>query len=256
MAKIVSPELIAAKSGIYKITNLVNQKLYIGSSANLVRRQKDHFKKLSINRHPNSHLQSAVNHYGIENFIFQVIEYCEKDQLLTKEQYHIDQHDSCNMGYNMCPVAASTLGRKHSEEAKRKMSASRIGKPGHRYIMPKETKEKLSRAHMGKKLSSEHRKKIANSLSTRIITENTRHKLSISKIGNQYTKGRILPLSQKLNISKGNRGKVVSAETKFKISKALKGRPQPWNSHPRTEEEKRKMSIGVLNYYSRQKEAA
>lgn len=211
-----------AGSGIYKIINTVNNKVYIGSTTNLSRRQKDHFRNLSERKHPNTHLQSAVNKYGIEKFQFIIIEQCENKQLLTKEQHYIDIFNSYIHGYNMCPDAKSTLGRKHSELAKKKMSLSRIGKPGHTHTVSKETREKLSIAHKGKKLSPEHITKITVNLSQRTISDKTRKKLSLSKIGNQYTKGRKLPLSQRLNISKGNMGRIVSNETKLKISNSIK----------------------------------
>jgi len=56
------------KSGIYKIVNLVNDKIYIGSSINLKNREKDHFKDLKGNYHSNRYLQYAFNKYGENNF--------------------------------------------------------------------------------------------------------------------------------------------------------------------------------------------
>lgn len=61
-------------SGIYKITNIVNNKFYIGSTTNLYRRICEHRLALSKNKHSNQHLQNAYNKYGIENFKVFVLE--------------------------------------------------------------------------------------------------------------------------------------------------------------------------------------
>jgi group I intron endonuclease len=56
---------------IYKITNIVNNKFYIGSAQKFDRRQKTHIKLLQKNIHPNMHLQNSFNLYGIDNFKFE-----------------------------------------------------------------------------------------------------------------------------------------------------------------------------------------
>ena len=55
--------------GIYKITNLVNGKIYIGSAIRIDRRFKSHLSQLRGNYHINSHLQNAFNEYGIDNYL-------------------------------------------------------------------------------------------------------------------------------------------------------------------------------------------
>lgn len=78
---------IEFKSGIYKITNIVNNKSYIGSAVNVSHRLTTHKYKLRHNTQPNQHLLSAYNKYGFENFKFQVLEYVEnKEFLLVREQ--------------------------------------------------------------------------------------------------------------------------------------------------------------------------
>ena len=59
-------------SGIYKITNNVNGKFYIGSSQNISRRWYDHKRELRIQKHHNKYLQRAWNKYGEENFSFEI----------------------------------------------------------------------------------------------------------------------------------------------------------------------------------------
>lgn len=79
------------KSGIYKITNIINGKMYIGSSNNCKRRLKEHFSKLRCNKHYNKKLQFAFNKYGENNFNFNIIEYVEDvNLLLEREQYYLN----------------------------------------------------------------------------------------------------------------------------------------------------------------------
>lgn len=77
-------------SGIYKIVNLKNGKFYIGSAINLHNRKLAHFGRLRNNGHKNPHLQSSWNKYGKDSFEFSIIEECDIDSLLDKEQYYID----------------------------------------------------------------------------------------------------------------------------------------------------------------------
>lgn len=84
--KITKKEILE-KSGIYKIINLVNNKVYIGQSKNVYRRAIYHRFELNHNRHQNPHLQYSWNKYGKENFKFEVIEYC--NNLTKKEKFYI-----------------------------------------------------------------------------------------------------------------------------------------------------------------------
>lgn len=78
--------------GIYGIINLINDKKYIGSSINIRHRFITHKCYLRKNIHSNKHLQSAWNKYGEENFKFELIEECEEDKLIEREQYWIDYY--------------------------------------------------------------------------------------------------------------------------------------------------------------------
>lgn len=85
--------------GIYKITNLINNKVYIGQSINIESRWTHH-KNYETNK---SHypLYCAFKKYGIENFKFEIIELCSIDKLNTQEQYWINFYDSYKNGYNL-----------------------------------------------------------------------------------------------------------------------------------------------------------
>lgn len=88
-------------TGIYKLTNLLNQKVYIGQAADLGSRLKDHVKAgLGIDT-PNNKLYAAMLKDGVENFSFEVIEECARAELNDRETYWIDFYASQDFGYNM-----------------------------------------------------------------------------------------------------------------------------------------------------------
>lgn len=88
-------------SGIYKITNTLNGKVYIGQSQNVWLRRTQHFVALRRNRHENKQMQEDWN-CNNRGFRFDVIEYCGLKLLNEKEKYWIDQYDATNAakGYN------------------------------------------------------------------------------------------------------------------------------------------------------------
>lgn len=114
------------KSGIYKITNLVNSKFYIGSAVYFKHRKGVHIYDLKNNRHGNIHLQRAWNKYGKKAFKFELIEECKKEILIEREQYYIDK---LIPHYNICRTAHSQLGVKFFKHSRNKMSRSQKNLP-------------------------------------------------------------------------------------------------------------------------------
>lgn len=117
--------ILVDESGVYKITNLINDKIYVGSANNLRARWHRHRSELSKNKHHNKHLQSSWNKYGEDCFEFRVIEIVDNISILqNREQYWLDtlkSYDRQN-GYNILKKAYTSSGYKHSEEALEKMS--------------------------------------------------------------------------------------------------------------------------------------
>lgn len=99
-------EELKHKCGIYQIRNLVNNKLYVGSSNDLLKRKREHFRTLNKEIHCNKKLQRAFDKYSEQNFIFEIIEFVEdKNKLIEYEQYWINTLKSVQEGYNINIVA-------------------------------------------------------------------------------------------------------------------------------------------------------
>lgn len=78
--------------GIYKITNKINNKVYIGQSLDIKRRWSEHKSRVNeINSNCyNKPLYHSIRKYGIENFLFEIIEECAPEELNDKEKYYIE----------------------------------------------------------------------------------------------------------------------------------------------------------------------
>lgn len=106
--------------GIYAIENIINKKVYIGQSNNILLRFSNHKYELNNNKHFNSHLQRAWYKYGKENFIFKILCECNPQELNEKEIYFIDLYCSFEYGYNRTDggtdsEAAAEFGRRMAE---------------------------------------------------------------------------------------------------------------------------------------------
>ena len=177
--------------GIYKITCLSNNKVYIGSSVNIERRWKEHKRYLRGGYHKNPFLQKAWDKYGESNFLFEVVEEVTDYSLLYDvEQSYIDKYNAHNkqVGFNLVPTAGSNLGMKHTEEAKRKMSAFHTGKKRPGIKMPPRSKEAIRKTaewHRGRKRSPETCANISKALTGKKASLETRIKMSKTRQGNK-----------------------------------------------------------------------
>lgn len=105
-------------SCIYKITNKVNGKTYIGSTKNVKARWAKHKALLRHSYHHNHHLQAAWNKYGEDSFTFEIVEECIPSMLLSREQFFID---TMKPEYNQTAIAGKI---EMTEEMRNKLSAA------------------------------------------------------------------------------------------------------------------------------------
>lgn len=205
--------------GIYKITNMINGKVYIGQSTSVKYRWWKHQSVLRKNTGSNPHLQSAWNKYGEESFKFEIILECPRKKLNEEEIKLIKEYKSNNrnFGYNIneggnsCPCSEETRtkirnarrGKKHTEETKRAIGLSQKGSKHWNFggKWSKETREKILKFNMENPF---------------VITKETRKKISLSRMGTHCSE------ETKRKISESNKGKLVSEETKKKMSEAKK----------------------------------
>lgn len=113
--------------GIYKIINIINNKIYIGSSNNIYIRWKEHINELNNKNHHSIHLQRAWNKYKQENFNFIIIEKLNNEDLqFEREQYWLDKYEPYkrNIGYNISKFATGGSGEWSFEQKDKRRKIS------------------------------------------------------------------------------------------------------------------------------------
>jgi group I intron endonuclease len=148
-------------SGIYKIeSKLEPDRCYIGSAINIGRRWNTHLRDLKNGVHHSIKLQRHCDKYGRGDLMFSIINECDKSKLLKTEQTYIDLLIPY---FNNCMTAGSQLGAKRSDEFRERLREVNTGKKH-----SEETKKKMSNSRMGrisgmkgKHLTPEHKKKLS-----------------------------------------------------------------------------------------------
>ena len=117
-------------SGVYTIYNNVSGTIYVGKSKDIESRWKNHRNEMRRGVHNNQHLQRAYDKYGKDAFEFSLV--CEQSGDLVKaEQAYHDYFKAVGYAmYNMMPCREGSsvwTGRKHTEEAKAKQRAAKLG---------------------------------------------------------------------------------------------------------------------------------
>lgn len=243
-------------TGIYKIENTVNHKVYIGKSVNIIRRLKQHTTQIT-----NEHLYNSISKYGIDKFSFEVIkETYDLDywEIFLIQIYHATDD---RYGYNVAPggeggqgnwiflsedkkrVIKDKLSKANknkiiSEEQRKLISSKLKGRPSKRKgtKSSKETRLKLSLSQKKRFENIEERRKTGMSVHNSIKYQNSRKdpkylaKLSLANKGHHLTD------ETKRKISEKHRGKKMSKEFCDNLSRIMKGRKF-------TEEHKRKISL-------------
>jgi group I intron endonuclease len=175
--------------GIYLWFNRVNKKMYVGSGSNLSRRLAEYYflSKLTRTNKFNqlSPINAAILKYGHDNFSLIILEICgdsksiDKNNYLKREQYYLNQ---LKAEYNILNLTDSSLGYKHLEETKNKISKSLLG-----YKHTKDTKLRMSYSHKGFKHSIESQLKMSVNRGTPIYVFYS-HSLILYKIFNSSNK--------------------------------------------------------------------
>lgn len=181
---------------IYKITNNLNGKIYIGQTIQTVEaRFNDHCRN---RKNKNSGIDAAIKKYGKENFSIETI--CEAktlEELNKLEKYYIKFYNSTNseIGYNLCEGGNNTKGYHHTEESKKKMSKSRMGifagekNPFYGKKHTLETRQRLREIKTGRKLTDEWKKHLSETspMKRKVICITTGEKFnSIVEAANKY----------------------------------------------------------------------
>ena len=252
--------------GIYKITNLINLKVYIGQSDRLNDRKREHFYRLKRNEHNNEHLQKSYDKYGEENFIFEIIE--ETDDLDNREIYWINEYGGINseLNYNLkdpltkkwcdyirlkqCKIMAGennpNFGNKWSKEQKEKLSKMKKGVTLEKSIGKEKadlTKLKMSKSQKGRKHPEEVKEKIRQA---NIGEKNPAYGKGYRQVGEKNPMwGKHLSKQAKEKISQANIGKNVSDGTRKKMSESAKNRKRLMSDE--VKEKIRQANIGEKN---------
>ena len=101
---------------IYKITNTINGKVYIGQTRKTLKeRFESHLKDMNHKRYEHRPLYVAMKKYGVSNFNIEAIEKCEDHRSNEREQFWIRYYDSCNTGYNTALGGAGKLLFNHRD---------------------------------------------------------------------------------------------------------------------------------------------
>jgi group I intron endonuclease len=86
---------------IYKITNQINEKVYIGKTLETIeKRWKQHLYDSKKDTHKNRPIYRAINKYGVENFTIEQIEKCLEKDINDRERFWIESYNSFKDGYN------------------------------------------------------------------------------------------------------------------------------------------------------------
>jgi len=180
------------KSGIYKWTNKLTNDIYIGlqSTVDLSKRFIRYFNLSYLKNRGTLIISRALIKYS--NFSLEILEYCNIPDLTEREQYYLD---TLNPRYNTLKIAGSSLGRKHSEEAKAKISKALKGV----YVKEKSALYGSRHSEETKALMSLKKSKSNNPLFGKTHTEETKELMRQKALGRKHSEETLL----KISVSRG-----------------------------------------------------
>ncbi len=210
------------KHYVYKITNLVNGKVYIGKSVNPKARWGKHLSSARKKKKEQYfYLHRSINKYGAENFVVDIIDSADSaEEAYDKEKYWVKIYKSNDkdIGMNLTEGGDGTLGHTLSPEALKRMSEAHKGVP-----MPEATRQAIIKANTGRKFTEEHKNKIGAAQSG---PKNHRY-------------GKKLSEEARARIGASHRGKKLSPET---IEKMRQSGLKRYENNPMPQEIRDKIS--------------
>lgn len=142
----------ANKSGVYRWVNNISKNTYVGSSINLSNRLNRYYHNSELTKKNARPINQALLKYGHNNFSLEILEYCSKDILPERENFYLD---NLKPEYNILKFAYSMLGYKHSAESILKLKLKKV---------TVEHKQIISLTHKNKIVSEETRKKLSSAI--------------------------------------------------------------------------------------------
>lgn len=201
---------------IYKITNTINNKVYIGQTTRTItERYEEHLNHASNS--VNRYLYDAMNHYGAESFIVESLEECEDTKLSDRELYWISHYNSNDrsFGYNMTSGGeggdtCASLSEERKQMRNTAIASKLSGKP-----QSKELVEKRAVKLRGQKRTEEQRQRFSEAQKKRDAST--------------FARGFTVPQERRDRISRTLTGQVQSEETKLKRKESI-SKLKWWNN--------------------------
>lgn len=212
--------------GIYKIENLVNHKVYIGQSIVVEDRLRHHKQMLNSGKHFCPHLQHSWDKYGENNFSFEILEECLKEEIDAREIYWLDFYGGyeSEMTYNQRSAGQET--HNVTEETKEKLRKFNSGKKQSSETIAKRAKKLKGHPFWGGKWTEERKKSFSEFMKEQ-FAKGLRHFDPNNPIYRQHLsaalKGKKKTKEHAQHISEGRKGIVFSEEHKKNISLGRKG---------------------------------
>jgi len=213
------------KSGVYRWTNNINGKSYIGSSKNLGPRLQQYYGK-SLENNKTSLICRAILKHGHDNFSLDILEYCGKDVTIEREQHYMDLLKPL---YNILIVAGSPLGRILPLATRIKLGKSKLG-----FTHSEETKALMSELAEGRVFSEITRSRLSLARKGKKLSLETITRISEAKLGIKHTKEAIDKITAyqstrvkqpvpgtKLSVTDLNSNETVIYESVRKVAVAL-----------------------------------